>query len=526
MTVKSLNPGDEFRNRLRKLEDYTLRQWSEGAFLKERQADVFATLHTFLEKGGREGYIKLPTGSGKTVLFAKLSEILGTRTLVVVPTNVLVGQTRKKFGEFTELESGIINMHSKEFGNDITITTYNSLAIGINSGRINPGDYGLLILDEAHKSLSEARTAIVRRFPQDTIKLGFTATPYYDERKNLETLLSTEIYRMSITEAIEENMLCGFRAVLAQTDTDISNVRIGSKGDYDQKELEQAINKEVRNIAAVQLYLQLFEGERGVIFCSGVDHAEDVAKKFNESGVRAAVISGRQSSEEQAKLLKMFRKHALKVLVNAQLLVEGFDDSGITFIFNLSPTLSLVRAEQRGGRALRNDPDNNGKIATIVDFLDRDLSGRRPYVTFAEVAGTAEHIPHADERAALRGGVSRPFAEKAERIEITGLKVTVDAIEVMSIVRKLNEDMIREAPEGWMTNRAVAEKLGKGEVKVKKEAENLRENHPEWFKWFLDSGKHRAEHYSPELIGELKLRFREVGAVPELAKELKEMLHS
>ncbi|MDO8505926.1 MAG: hypothetical protein Q7S48_05140, partial [bacterium] len=44
----------------------------EAEILRERQVPIFEDLRTFIEQGGKEGYVKVPTGVGKTVLFTEL----------------------------------------------------------------------------------------------------------------------------------------------------------------------------------------------------------------------------------------------------------------------------------------------------------------------------------------------------------------------------------------------------------------------------------------------------------------------
>src|SRR5258708_9295277 len=72
----------------------------EEQTLRPRQINAFEDLRNFLEQGGNDGYIKLPTGVGKTVLFTEFIEAVNMGTLVVVPTKLLIKQTKGAIGKF------------------------------------------------------------------------------------------------------------------------------------------------------------------------------------------------------------------------------------------------------------------------------------------------------------------------------------------------------------------------------------------------------------------------------------------
>ena len=207
--------------------------------LRERQVTVFEDLRDFLEQGGTEGYVKLPTGVGKTVLFTELIEALNLKTLVVVPTKLLVKQTTEAVEEFaSDLEVGKIYSSAKEYGHQVTITTYDSLTSQLATGKIKPEDFDCVVLDEVHVSLSNKRVEAVKSF-KEAVKIGFTATPEYSPNKKVGNLLGHEIHRMDIKEAVEEGLLSPFSALIAKTEVDLSKVKIKENtGEYDERARE------------------------------------------------------------------------------------------------------------------------------------------------------------------------------------------------------------------------------------------------------------------------------------------------
>src|SRR3989344_1372495 len=86
-----------------------------------KQQEVFSELRDFLEQGEKSGYIKLPTGSGKTIIFKRFLEAVRARSLIIVPNNVLVDQTVKQLNKSAlNGDVGVVNMDSKEFGSKYT----------------------------------------------------------------------------------------------------------------------------------------------------------------------------------------------------------------------------------------------------------------------------------------------------------------------------------------------------------------------------------------------------------------------
>lgn len=433
---------------------------SDTRTLRPHQFEAFKKLRDFLEEGEKDGYFKLPTGYGKTVLFIEFLEALGLKTMIVAPTQPLVEQTQIKMNEFAEnVDVGLVYTWAKETGNDVTITTYNSFVTKVRKGEFKPADYDCLILDEVHKSLSGPRMEAVNKF-KHAIRLGFTATPYYSEEKNVAQLLPHEIDRLDIKDAIDEGMLSSTRVVLAKTDIDLAGV--GTSGDdYNRGDLAKKVNIKSRNKAAVEYYKKHFEGSSAICYCAGIQHAKDVAEAFIEAGIYAAYISGESSPGKKEKVLKAHHSGAIKVVCNADLLVEGYDEPAIEVCMNLRPTFSYVYAEQRGGRAVRLDPDNAEKVATIVDFIDKNSSRQlfKYPVSFVEILGQvqARNRQHKEEGVEI---------ETLEEDTIEGVRFITNPKKVIETLgeRPIRMKKQRELPKG--TNRQADEKFLEEERKM------------------------------------------------------------
>ncbi|MEK7644010.1 MAG: DEAD/DEAH box helicase, partial [Patescibacteria group bacterium] len=338
--------------------------------LRGKQVNVFEDLRNFLEAGGKNGYVKLPTGFGKTVLFIEFIEALNLRSLIVVPTKLLISQTEVKLKKFApDLEAGKVYQKAKEFGRQVTIITYDSLMSKLKDGSLNPNDYDCVILDEVHQALGEQSRKAIEQFTGG-IKIGFTATPDFSAEKGVKDLLGIEIHRMSIREGVESGHLCSFANRLVRTEADISNVKTRGK-ELDEAQLAEAVDIASRNEMAIRIYKERFDGELAVAYCVGVRHAKKLAELFCQVGVAATVIHGKMNDKERESIIEQYDNGEIKVLCNADLLVEGFDEPRASVCFNLRPVKSGVMAEQRGGRVMRLDETNPNKLAYIFDFVDK-----------------------------------------------------------------------------------------------------------------------------------------------------------
>jgi superfamily II DNA/RNA helicase len=220
--------------------------------------------------------------------------------------------------------------------------------------------------------------------------------------------------------------------------------------------LEAATNTLVRNKPAVELFKKRFSEDKVVCYCSGVQHAKDLQELFQKEGVPSEVIDATTPIEVRKDILKRYKEGDVKVLINVGVLIEGFDEPTCNVVFNLHPTLSVVNAEQRGGRALRLDENNPDKAGYVVDFIDRNP--KKPPVLFSEIIRGAAVYP---DTTSGGGGSSSPTQmEDGEKIEIEGLIVDVDPVSILTITNEnidlRNKDGAPEQKEGWKSFQAIA----------------------------------------------------------------------
>ena len=415
--------------------------------LHEHQHDVFHKIYDFFahppqDDDGefmRHGYIKLPTGTGKTAIFTTLVDVLNKpieeggkklKSLVLVPKIDLVGQTVgdeaadnvRGFARFaTDTTTSEYHNKKKDLSGDAVVMTYSSFRNLVKAGKLPQDMFDIVICDELHNALGEQTTRALEEYGKDKFVLGLTATAEYAQDKKVMDLLPYEIDSMDLREAIEEGFLAPVRCFAITSDATIETVK-GAGGDFSDKELEVLIENEWRNQKAVEFAKSFVEeGKQGLISCvpgQNLAHAKLMAAEVSKQqvvdaktgkirNIRALAVDGKMSKKERENIYQAYERGEYDVLTYVDLLTEGWDSAQAKFLINLRPTTSPVNAIQRLGRILR--PNENGDIATVVEFIDKS---NKPQFTFYHALGedtielgrvygkvqdaTAEHRPRSD----------------------------------------------------------------------------------------------------------------------------------
>ena len=489
----------------------------DRSVLRNWQLEFFQNLEQNLEQGKTEGYVEVPTGAGKTRAFLRLIKATDLKTLIVVPTQLLVDQTHEEHEKQIKHKTvGKRYSGKKDTEQDVLITTYESLSRDVSSGKLDPKEFDLLILDEAHRALTDRRTNAVHQF-SNAIKLGFTATPVFNKDKYLGKLLENNIYEKTIQDAIEEEIISGFKVYAVKTNIDISTIPLTNTGEYREDELEKAINIKARNLAAVDVYKKQFDGKKAITYCLGVDHAKNVAKEFRDQGFTAEAGYGTMTKLEKESLLKRYRNGDIQILTGDQLFIEGFDEPSIEVGFMLKPTRSIVEAEQRAGRTLRIDPNNENKIATIVEFSDIS-SDRNSSISFVDIAGESLIIPTKKNTKSERRKVR---VESTEQIvlDIPGFSLTTNAVQVMEML-KSKMDVFTDAPDGWLTSHTIARFIQVDGHTIDRKAREIMKDIPEneldkYTGTFRGRGGRQIAFYSPEIVEKIKEFLNSIEKPPE-----------
>ncbi|MGA0122734.1 MAG: DEAD/DEAH box helicase, partial [Gaiellales bacterium] len=362
---------------------------------------------------------KHPTASGKTVAaaaFVDASRITGV--LILTHRRLLVDQFRRDLSEqgyAHRIKDPVLGRAKAPVVPPITIETYAWFIK--NADRLNRDVYGVILCDEAHTALGDRTSAAIRRLDTPTY-IGMTATDQLLQ-KHVGDVFPAEIADFPLAEAVLSGVVAPLRAVRVPPGASLKRVRIVG-GDYDQAELAEALDHDAVNMAAAMYYLDMFGQRPGIVYAAGVDHAGRVAAALPAVGRKAEAGSGRPPPRARAETLAGYERGEVNVLVNAQLLAEGWNAPRATVCMHLAPTASRRVYQQRVGRVMRL---HRRKEAGVV-------------VDFAEAAA-----PHTDRTITLHSLLDVDVFQP-------GALVTPRPPRVRRRWRRLPKALVREAP--WL----------------------------------------------------------------------------
>jgi len=373
------------------------------------------------EDGNRSALVVMPTGTGKTVLFASLirSRLPG-RALVLAHRQELIWQARDKIQKVTGL---IVDVEMGEYKSrtdkDLfhpkaqvivsTIQTQNAGGDGGGRmGKFDPNDFGLLIVDEAHHATSVSYRKVIEYYKTNPnlVIVGVTATPDRADEEALGQVFDTVAFDYEILDAINDGWLVPIeQQMVSIEDFSFENVRT-TAGDLNGADLAAVMTSEKPLQGVASATIDIIGDKRGIGFASSVAHAEMLSEIFNRhrSGM-SNVVSAKTDSEERKKIISDFAQGKIQWLWNCGIFTEGFDDSGVEIISIARPTKSRALYAQMAGRATRphesiagrlndvfNAPLRRATIARsvkpsclIIDFVGN--SGKHKLMTTADILG-------------------------------------------------------------------------------------------------------------------------------------------
>ena len=338
----------------------------------------------------------LPTGLGKTVLFAEIIRRMherGCRAMVLAHREELITQAADKIQRVTGLEAQIemgeyhVQTYFGQMPPVVVSTVQTHCAGGDGLGRMSkfdPQDFGLVVIDEAHHATAGTYRRCIDWYRQNPAckVLGVTATPDRADEAALGQVFDAVAYEYGVLEAIQNGWLVPIEQQMVTVGSlDFSGVRT-TAGDLNQGDLAEVMENE-RNLQGIAApTVEICGDRRAIIFATTVEQAERLAEILNRyKPDKAAWLCGKTDKEDRRNMLADFKAGRLQYVVNVGVLTEGFDDAGVQVVVMARPTKSRALYAQMAGR------------------------GTRPA---EEVAGLLGDLPTAQERCAMIRGSSKP----------------------------------------------------------------------------------------------------------------------
>ena len=320
------------------------------------------------KNGIKKTLLVLPTGCGKTIVFAKVAEECvkgGSRVLILAHRGELLDQAADKIGKSTGLGCATEKAEQTCLGSWFRIVV-GSVQSMMREKRLNqfPNDYfNTIIIDEAHHCISDSYQKVLRHFP-DAEVLGVTATPDRGDMQNLGTVFESLAYEYTLPKAIKEGYLSPIKAVTIPLKIDMSAVGVQA-GDFKSGDIATALDPYLESIAEeMEKYCS---NKKTVVFLPLVKTSQKFRDILNNHGFKAAEVNG--DSKDRAEILEAFDKDQYNVLCNSMLLTEGWDCPSVDCIVVLRPTKVRSLYCQMVGRGTRLSPETNKDHLLLLDFL-------------------------------------------------------------------------------------------------------------------------------------------------------------
>ena len=337
-----------------------------GQELRPYQQQARDRIHAEWDAGHTRTLLVLPTGTGKTIVFASVAADqvrAGDRVLILAHRGELLEQAADKLQRSTGLVSAVEKAESTCLDSwfRVVVGSVQTLQRTARLERFPQDYFGTIIIDEAHHAITDGYRRILDYFSGAKV-LGVTATPDRGDMRNLGEVFDSLAFEYKLTDAIKEGYLCKIMAQTIPLQLDITSVTM-SGGDYAVGDLGTALDPYLEQIAA-EMAVRC-KDRKTVVFLPLIKTSQKFRNLLNTYGFRAAEVNGQ--SDDRRQVLADFDAGKYNVLCNSMLLTEGWDCPSVDCVVVLRPTKVRSLYSQMVGRGTRLSPGKTDLL--LLDFL-------------------------------------------------------------------------------------------------------------------------------------------------------------
>ena len=330
------------------------------------QHEAVAALLAAAARGVQRPLLVLPTGTGKTIVFALLVQRCGGRALILAHRDELIQQAVDKLRLVDPtLTLGVVQAERDEHTAPIVVASVQTLSRRTRLARLVP-DFQTIVIDEAHHTPAPTYRRILeycRAWRADgPLVVGVTATPERGDHHSLRQVFDTIVYQKTLLEMMQAGYLVDLRAlqVLLQADFDVLRTQQGDFVDAELATLLLAANAPAQILAAFQTHAA---ERKALVFTPTVALAYAMVDTFRGAGMPAEALDGTTPLATRRAILQRLHTGETRVVANCAVLTEGFDEPSVDCIIIARPTQSAPLYQQMLGRGTRTYP---GKTDCLV----------------------------------------------------------------------------------------------------------------------------------------------------------------
>jgi len=305
------------------------------------------------------------SGKGElAVAIAQMAKEKSKRVLFLVHRKDLVKQQWERFAKYNIYPGILQGQNTNKPHSEITVGSIQTF-----SSRKKFGwqfDFDIIIIDEAHLCAGSEQYREFMRQHSNLPIIGLTATPFSKGMGKLHNwgyLFEEMVIVATIQDLIDRGFLVDCE-MYAPSEPDLSKVKTVA-GDYHQKQLGDAVDKQELIGDIVKHWFRLAAGQQTICFATNINHSKHIVEQFHAHGVSAEHLDCYSSEKTREDVIKRFRAGEIQVLSNVSLFAEGFDAPETSCMILARPTKSLIRYIQMVGRVLR--PSAGKQMALVLD---------------------------------------------------------------------------------------------------------------------------------------------------------------
>ena len=347
-----------------------LDQIKQVIFPNAMQKEALVNLDKIRKQKLERSLVISATGTGKTVLSALDVKQSGAKRLLFVVHRLNIA--KKAMSEFKKVFGNTKSYGLYSAGAELNLTadfvfsTVQTINSEYHLHKFSPTDFDYIIIDETHRAGALTYQKVIEYF-RPKFLLGMTATLERTDGFDIFSLFNHCIgYEIRLQKALEEDLLTPFH-YFGIADITVDGEEIEDLSNFNKLTSKQRINHILETIKEYGC-----DGgvPRGLVFCSRIDEAKELANAFILNGFKAKALTGEDTEEDRESAIQRLESNdtdKLDYLFTVDIFNEGVDIPKVNQVVMLRPTSSAIIFVQQLGRGLRKAEDK--EYLTVIDFI-------------------------------------------------------------------------------------------------------------------------------------------------------------
>lgn len=328
------------------------------------QEEALQNLEALRNKGLDKALIISATGTGKTFLSAfDVARTKPRRLLFVVHRRTIAEKSMQSYRSLiSDRTMGVYSGETRSTAQYL-FATVQTISKDVSQGVFERNAFDYMVVDETHRADAASYHKILEYFTPGFL-LGMTATPERTDGGDIFKLFDHNIaYEIRLHRALEEKMLVPFH-YYGVADLTVDGEKVDDHTDFNRLVSDERAD---RILEKANFYQTDSGNVKGLIFCSRLEEAKELAIKLNARGLRSlALVGASKEIDRQQAILDLESGH-LDYIITVDIFNEGVDIPSVNQVIMLRPTQSSIIFVQQLGRGLRTHEEK--EYLTVIDFI-------------------------------------------------------------------------------------------------------------------------------------------------------------